>query len=121
MLLFIKFAGLLFIAVGALSLFNPGIMKPYIAFWQKGKRLMIGGMLSLLFAVLFLSSASNCRIPIVISVCGIMSFIKGVMILLLGSEKMKTMLDWWYKRPASMVRMFGPIVIIFGILIIYSV
>ncbi len=120
MVILVKIVGVVILLEGIILLLNPKVMKNLIGFWAKGKRLYAGGVLSLLFAVVFFSVASRCKLPVVLTILGVISLIKGIYILALG-PKVKAMLDWWAARPAGTVRAWAIIVIAFGALLIYSI
>jgi uncharacterized protein YjeT (DUF2065 family) len=121
MIILVKFIGIFMACMGVTILLNPGFMKKMIAFWRQGKRAYIGGLLRILFGLIFLSSASQARFPALITGLGIFLLIAGIFIFVLGLEKMKAMLGWWDKKPLSVLRLMGLLVFAIGILIIYSV
>ena len=121
MLALVKLIAILIIAIGIVFLLNPKVLKQYAAFWTQGKRIYMGGILNLLFGVLFLSAASQCRSGGVIIAMGIISLIKGIMIFICGPEKMKAMLSSWsQKRPAA-ARLMALVAIGIGALLLYSI
>ena len=56
----------------------------------------------------------------VILVLGILGLVKGIVILTLGQEKMKSMLKWWQGRSLLVLRLIALIAIAFGALLLYS-
>ena len=120
MLILVKLFGIAIVAMGIYFLINPKAMKQYIAFWQPQRRLYIGSISSLLFGVIFLLAASQCRLSGIIIFLGIWALLKGVLLLVLGQKRLNTYLNWWLERPLSVIRLLGIIVLAFGALIIYS-
>ncbi|MDP8229882.1 MAG: hypothetical protein P9L93_02135 [Candidatus Gorgyraea atricola] len=121
MLILIRLLAIVIVVMGVIFLLNPKALKSYAAFWKQGKRLYVGAVINILFAVIFLSSASQCRISGVILVMGIMSLLKGIYLFILGPDKIKAKLDWWIQKPASTARIMAIIVIAMGALLIYSI
>ena len=80
----------------------------------------MGGILSLLFGIIFLLAASQCRLVWVIIVFGIWGIIKGVLLLVLGLNRLNAYLNWWLEKPPSIMRLLGLIALAFGVLLIYS-
>ncbi|MBU1148144.1 MAG: DUF2065 family protein [Candidatus Omnitrophica bacterium] len=121
MLALIRLLAIAIIVMGVIFLLNPKALKSYATFWKQGKRLYVGAIINILFAVIFLSSASQCRISGVILVMGIMSLIKGIYLLVLGPEKMKAKFDKWSQKPDGIARIMSLVVIAIGALLIYSI
>ena len=120
MVILVKLFGIAIVVMGGIFLVKPEIMKQYIAFWRQQKSLFIGAILSLLFGVIFLLAAPQCRLTGFIIVFGIWGIIKGVLLLTLGQNKINTYLDWWLKKPISTIRVLGLFALAIGALFSYS-
>lgn len=121
MLVLVKLIAMLIIGIGVIFLLNPKTLKQYADFWVQGKRIYMGGILNLLFGVLFLSVASQCRLVGVIITMGVISLVKGTMIFICGPEKMKAVLDWWAKKRLAAARLMALVAIGIGALLLYSI
>lgn len=119
MLILLRVAGIIIAVMGVIYLLAPKMIKKYVDFW--GKRILVAGVLNIVIGILFLLANSACRIPTVIIVIGVIALLKGIVIFVLGQEKMKVLLEWWGNRPPAVVRLMGLIVIAFGILLLYAV
>jgi len=120
MVLFVKLFGVAIVVMGIIFLQNPKALNQYLSFWKEDKRLRMGAILALLFGVIFLMAASECRLTLLINILGIWSIIKGVLLLTLAKKKIYAYLDWWLDKPVSTTRILSGIVLAFGILLIYS-
>ncbi len=120
MLIFVKLFGIVIVVMGIIFLINPKALKQYISFWKQEKRIRIGGILAIPFGIVFLIAAPQCRLTGFITVLGIWSIIKGVLLLTLGQKKINAYLDWWLNKPISTTRFLGLIVLAFGALVFYS-
>jgi hypothetical protein len=120
MILLVKVIGIFIACMGAVIILNPQIMKNMVMFWRQGKKLYFAGVLRILFGVIFLLSVSRAKIPVVMLVFGIFSLIAGILVFILGLEKIRGMLDWWQKRPNGILRLMALLVLILGFLIVYS-
>lgn len=120
MIMLVRIIGILITCMGLMVVLNPGAMKKMLAFWKQGKRIYLGGLLRVLFGVIFLWSASLARLPVVMGTLGIFLIVAGLFIFILRTEKIKSMLDWWDKKPPSALRIIGILVFAIGALIIYS-
>ncbi len=120
MVILVKLFGIVIVVFGVYYMLNPNMMKPYVAFWKKGKRLYMGGALSLLIGIIFLLAASQCKVGWFVTLLGIMGLIKGIALFVLRQEKAIAMINWWAERPVAFLRTHALVAIIFGALLIYS-
>ncbi len=120
MLIFVKLFGVVIVVMGIIFLINPNALKQYISFWKQKKRLQIGGVAAIIFGIIFLIAASQCRLAWLITVLGIWSIIKGMLLLTLGQKKIYAYLDRWLEKPISVTRPLFLIVLVIGALVIYS-
>lgn len=121
MLIFVKVVGIIILVEGIIFLLCPKALKKCVGFWAQGKRICVGAGLNILFGILFLLAASQCRVAWVVVTLGIMSLAKGTIIFIRGFEKTKTRLDWWGNRPLMAVRFIALIIITIGMLLLYSI
>jgi len=120
MVMLVRLFGILIVFIGFLFLINTQSFKQYILFWKQGKRLQIGGVVAILFGALFLAAAPQCRIVWVITILGIWSVIKGILLFVLNQKKLYSYIDWWQGTSALVTRILAVIAIVFGALLIYS-
>ncbi|MDD2679310.1 MAG: hypothetical protein PHO03_00705 [Candidatus Omnitrophica bacterium] len=120
MTLLIKIIGTLVTGMGIIILCNPHAARRMMAFWRQGKNIYIGGSLRLLLGALFLYYAPRARVPQVLSVLGVLALLGGLLIFILGPEKVRVMLDWWDKQPENRLRLLSLLIIAFGILLLYA-
>ncbi|MFH1836768.1 MAG: hypothetical protein ABH862_01460 [Candidatus Omnitrophota bacterium] len=121
MVILVKLFGMLAAAAGIIFTLKPDILKRYIEFWKRIKRLRIGGIISILFGIIFLMAASQCKWVLFIQVLGIWAIIKGVLLLTLGEKVMNSYFAYWENKPASVIRYFSLIIIAIGVLVLYAV
>ncbi len=116
----VTLAGIMMVAVGAIYLVKPVLMKKVMRFWTKGARIYLGGILSLLFGVIFLITATECALTWFIVLLGILSLIKGVLLFVLGPKKILPLVERLTKGPQSALRVFAIVAIAMGVLLIYA-
>lgn len=119
MVILVKFLGIVIIVFGVVYLLNPNIIKAYMAFWKKAKRIYIGGVLSLLIGIIFLLAASQCAVRWFVTLFGILAIIKGVVLFVLSQEKAISMLNWWSERPIAFLRGHALFALVIGALLIF--
>ena len=116
----IKSLGILFVLMGIAYLLRPDIMKTLMGFFKKGKRIYFAGLLRFALAVVFFVAARECSYPWIIFASGIIFLIGGLLIFMLGPEKIRRILDWYEEQPALIFRVIALIVLAFGAIIIFS-
>ena len=119
MAMLVRLLGAVVVVMGLIFGIKPEVFQKYVKFWNSRKRIVIGGIISFLFGVVFLLSASRCRVPAVITILGIWAIIKGIILFVLKERRLSTYLEWWSKKPLSVMRLIGIISLAFGILIIW--
>ena len=120
MVILVKLLGIVLVVFGVVYLLNPNIMKQYIAFWKKGKRLYAGAAASLLIGIILLLAASQCAVSWFVTAFGILALIKGIVLFVLKPEKVMPMMEWWLQKPVAFLRGHAIIAIVIGVLLIYA-
>jgi len=118
--IFVKLFGIVIAVMGIIFLINPKALRQYMLFWKQEKRLRIGGIGAVLFGIIFLIAAPQCRLAGLITVLGIWSIIKGALLLTLGQKRIYAYFDWWFDRSILVTRFLGLVALSFGVLLIYS-
>ena len=121
MLIIARLIALLMLAAGVIFLANPKAMKSYVDFWLQGSRMRKGGVVNLIIGIVLLIAAPQCNVPIVITLMGIVSLIKGVALFTFGLEKAKAMAVKWRDKPQGRVRLFALLPIGLGLLLLWSI
>ncbi|MGD8501292.1 MAG: hypothetical protein PVJ86_11630 [Phycisphaerales bacterium] len=116
----IKSLGIIFALIGVAYLLRPDVMKRLMGFFKKGRRIYFPGLIRFALAVVFFVGARECRYPWVILVFGILFLIGGLLIFVLGPEKIRRLLDWYKEQPTLIFRVIALIVLAVGAIIIFS-
>ena len=116
----IKSLGIVFVLIGIVYLLRPDVMKWLMEFFKQGKRIYFAGLIRFALAVVFLLGARECKRFWVIFAFGILFIIGGLLIFILGPEKIKSIIDWWQKQSILLFRVIALITLAFGAIIIYS-
>lgn len=120
MLVLVKLIGIYLVVMGIILLLNPKVLKACTDFWGQRKRIYVGGIISFLIGVILLLVATQGRSPGVIIVFGVLALIKGILLLILGPEKAKSFINWWSQKSALFIRLYGVLALAMGALLIYS-
>ena len=118
--LVIKSLGILFALMGLAYLLRPGIIKKLMVFFKKGSRIYLPGLVRFALAVVFFVGARECRYFWIIFSCGIIFLLSGLLIFMLGPEKIRRMFNWYQNQPDMFFRVIALIVLIFGAIVILS-
>ena len=116
----VKIIGILFICIAVVYLLKPTVMKWFIGFFKKGKRIYFAGLIRFALAVVFLLAARECKNFWVIFAFGILFIISGLLIFVLGPKKVSSILDWYQKQSLLLLRLIALIVLAIGAVIIYA-
>lgn len=116
----VKIAGILILLIGIVFLLKPGVMKRLMEFMKKGKRVYFAGVLRFALAIIFLLGASECDQKWIIAVFGILFLISGLLIFILGHERIRQVFEWYQKQTVLLFRIIAAIVLACGAVIVYS-
>ncbi len=116
----IKSLGIVITVVGIVYLLKPNVLKWLMEFFKQGKRIYFAALIRFALAVVFLVGALKCKYPWVIIAFGILFIIGGLLIFVLGPEKIRRMLEWYQKQPILIFRVIAVIVLAVGAIIIFS-
>jgi len=118
--LVIKSLGMLFTLMGIVYLLRPEIIKKLMGFFKKGKRIYFAGLIRFALAVIFFIAARECRYFWIIFASGLIFLTGGLLIFILGPEKIRRIFDWYEEQPAIIFQVIAMIVLVFGIIVIFS-
>lgn len=116
----IKIIGILFVLMAVLYLLRPEVLKRLIEFFKKGKRMYFAALVRFILAIIFLLGARECDITWVIASFGILFIISGLLIFIIGLEKVKAILDWYQKQSLLLLRVLALITLAIGAIVLYS-
>lgn len=116
----IKSLGIVFVLIGFVFLLRPDIMKWLINFIKRGKRIYLAALIRIAMAVIFLLGASQCSKKWIIAAFGILFLLAGLLIIFLGPERTRRILDWYENRPLLIFRVIAIVPIILGAVVIYA-
>ena len=116
----IKIVGIVIVFAAVMYLLKPDIMKKLMEFFKQGKRIYLIGLIRFALAVILLLGAGQCRFAWVIILLGILFIISGLLIFILGTERVKSILDWYLKQPLTILRLLALIALAIGAVIIYA-
>ncbi len=108
------------IAMGIVYLISPQAMKKTFIFLSEGKRFYLVALVRILLGLVLLIAASQCRIPLLVTVIGILPLVGGVLIPALGLARCKEMVRWWQEKPDNVLRLLSLAPAGIGVLLFYA-
>ena len=105
---FLYIVSILWLAFGFGMLVLPEIMKKvYMAKFAKIKNIKPWGILALAIGLLFILSAKHLWVETFGYAMALIAIFKGLYTLVLKKDKIKEMMEWWWKAPAEFLRIWG--------------
>ncbi|MHC4646349.1 MAG: hypothetical protein ACYTBJ_12685 [Planctomycetota bacterium] len=114
----IKIIGIVFVLIAVAYLLKPPIMKRLMEFFKKGPRIYMAGVIRFVLGILFLLAATECKKPWVIGGFGVLFLISALLIFLIGSERLRSVFEWWQKQSNLLLRVVAFITLAVGVVII---
>lgn len=116
----IKSLGIVFVLIGFVFLLRPDVMKWLINFLKRGKRIYLDALIRIALAVIFLFGASQCSQKWIIAAFGIIFLLAGLLIIVLGPERTRSILDWYENQSLLIFRVIAIIPMVLGAIVIYA-
>ena len=117
----VKIIGILVIALAIIFIARVDVLEKFIKhIIGENKMIYFGGVIRLVIGAFLLLAASQCKIPLLILILGIITLASGILIFFLGLEKIKGMLNWILERPQIVRRLLPIVALIYGALLAYG-
>ena len=116
----VRLLGIIMMLIGIAVLVRPALMKKMIAFVKVDKRVYWSGGIKTLVGIIFLLAATECKIPFVIAVMGILFVMSLVICLAMGDKKIKSWIEVWEAKTEDFVKVWSLVTIAIGALITFS-
>ena len=121
MVWFLFVMGLIWVIGGTLMLFAIRVVREEYFSRIKIEDPRKWSPLPLAGGILFLLSASSSSQVTFIVILGLLSLLKGLVFLFGPREKVKGMIDWWFKASDKTYRVWGVVVMGLGIAILFTI
>ncbi|MBN1123863.1 MAG: hypothetical protein JXA82_02570 [Sedimentisphaerales bacterium] len=112
--------GLAVLAWGIVFLIKPNISKRMIRFWAFSRLILFGAVIKLGVGILFLVAATQCNMPWLIVLFGLIACLQGILFLAMQQKKRKAVMEWLLSRSPLMHRILGLVSIAIGAAIAYG-
>jgi uncharacterized protein YjeT (DUF2065 family) len=121
MVWFLFVMGLIWVIGGTLMLFAIRVVREEYFSRIKIEDPRKWSPLPLAGGILFLLAASSSSQVTFIVILGLLSLLKGLVFLFGPREKVKGMIDWWFKASDKTYRVWGVVVMGLGIAILFTI
>ena len=120
MALAIKIIGIIITLLGLLILISPATGRLWIKSWSAGKLPALGVLISFLMGIFLIFFASECTIAWIPSFIGILSIVKGLVLLAYGPKRLIMKASIWLEPRMTLVRFSSLSPIILGIMLVIA-
>jgi uncharacterized protein YjeT (DUF2065 family) len=116
--LVIKIIGILFVLIAIGYFSKPAIITGLMEFFKKGKRMYFAGLIRFALAIVFLLAARECKNFWVIFAFGILFLVSGLLIFVIGPQRLRSIIEWWQKQSTALLRVLALVTLAVGVVII---
>ncbi len=116
----VSLAGLGVAGIGLLGVAAPTKLTRLLGNWRVLIGFPVTLALRIVFGVIFVIAAPDCRLPALVRLVGFLEFGGAVVLLGLGAGRLERFGEWWLQRPSSFVRYWCLAAFAFGIVLLYA-
>ena len=116
----VKLIGIIMTVAGVVCFIKPNLTKTLVDFFTKEKWIYAGAILAFIIGIILLRAASECAISWIVTLFGILALAKGIIVLVLGKQKIKSILESFTKNPSNTLRGWALLKIALGVSLIYA-
>jgi hypothetical protein len=117
---FIVLLGLIIIAAGIFGIARPERSFAMLLYWPAEVLLFVAVAVRVVIGMVFILAAPSCRFPRIMYAVGIAALIAALVIVLLGANRVQSVVQWWFRQPPLCVQSVYVGVILFGAFLVYS-
>jgi len=112
--------GLLVMGLGLVVLAAPALLKPMVNKFIERRWMVFVVVFRITIGVLLFVAASDTRAPAFVLLMGILFIVAGILIPILGIERIKSIANWWIERSETVMRLWAAIVVLLGSALVWS-
>ena len=116
----IRIIGTVIVLLALVYLIRPDLLQKIMRFFKKGYWLYFAALVRFALGVVFLMGAMACDVTWLITVLGILFLVSGFLIIALGRQKVREILDWYLAQPLLVLRILAVLVLAVGLVIVYA-
>jgi hypothetical protein len=112
--------GVALAGLGAVSAVVPTQFRRLLQVVKRKRWLNLAMLLRILIGVLMIAASPGARLPRFLLVVGVVTLLSGLLSPLLGHDRLIRMAEWWARRPAGLIRLWGLLALVLGMLVVYA-
>ncbi|MFH1654298.1 MAG: hypothetical protein ABIE74_09650 [Pseudomonadota bacterium] len=120
MVIAVKVISIIIAAFGILLVVKSTFLRQILTFGLEGKRIYAIAVLRFILGTFFLIAATQCRMPWLVIILGLLMLISGIFVFVLGIERSKAMVQKWQQLSDLTLRFVSLIPVAVGALLLYS-
>ena len=119
-ILLARSVGIFVAGMGVLILVRPETARKLLSFFAEGNRIYWNAALRLFFGLVLLLATRHSRNAGVVLTLAVIFLISGVLIIVLGAQRMKPLLEWWQGLPSYIFRILAGLMVFLATMILYA-
>lgn len=116
----IRIIGIAMVFIAVAYFARPGILRHLMEFFKQGRRIYFVALIRFVMAIVFLLGANSCNLPWVIIAFGVLFILSGLLIFILGPEKIRGIFEWYERQSVMILRLLAAVALVIGALVVYS-
>ena len=116
----VSLVGLALVFVGIFGIVSPQRLAATVQAWSAQARFLGAVAIRLFIGIAFLIAAPDTRFPTTILVLGIIALVAAVALIVAGSKRVDTMIQWWFRQPAGFTRAWSILAVLLGGALVYA-
>ncbi len=116
----IRIIGIAMVFIAVAYFAKPGILRHLMKFFKQGRRIYFVALIRFVMAIVFLLGANSCNLPWVIIAFGVLFILSGLLIFILGPEKIRGIFEWYERQSVMILRLLAAVALVIGALVVYS-
>lgn len=106
--------------IGAYGLASPAGLASFARRWEGQLGLWIGATVRILFGVALWRKAPSSHTPAVLEGVGAIALISGMVLPLVGVERLSKLISWWSGQSSTFIRGWSVVAIALGLFLFWS-
>jgi hypothetical protein len=111
--------GSIIAAVGIVGMARPAQLVAGMLNWPAAVLLAVAVAVRLVLGIVFILAAPSCRFPRVVYALGIVALLAALVVLLLGPDRVRSLVQWWSQQPSLVIRAMYAGTVLFGAFLVY--
>lgn len=112
--------GVLIALGGIVGVVKPALLLSALREWQGHGRWLVAVIVRLVMGLILIEVAPELRFPVAIKVIGVITFVAGIGLLMIGQKRMDRIIDWFLGVSETFVRNALVLAFLFGIFLVYA-